>query len=142
MFGGDCCRPIACRRIARTVTMNGKQVTVIASAGARLSTVTSRKSWTPRAESVSGSSRMPPSCAASGPGRHASASAAARVAARRPAPGRNGEAGLARKTLLLRAGGIVGDLGETHRELAAAVALRLLELAAGDQPIADIQFDR
>ena len=42
MFGGACCRPTAVRKIDSTVTMNGKQVTITAIAGARLSTVTSK----------------------------------------------------------------------------------------------------
>lgn len=37
IFGGDCCRPMACLRMARTVMINGKQVTIMPMAGARLS---------------------------------------------------------------------------------------------------------
>jgi hypothetical protein len=44
MFGGACWTPIACRRIERTVTMKGKQVTMIARPGARERTVIKRKS--------------------------------------------------------------------------------------------------
>ena len=51
MFGGDCCRPIACRRIDKTVTINGKQVTITASPGTRLSTVISTISCTDRVAS-------------------------------------------------------------------------------------------
>ncbi|GGX38291.1 hypothetical protein GCM10007385_01380 [Tateyamaria omphalii] len=39
MFGGDCCNPIAWRRIDRTVTRNGKHVIIIARPGARLNKV-------------------------------------------------------------------------------------------------------
>ena len=48
MFGGACWTPIAWRRIESTVTMKGKQVTMIASPGASERTVISRKSWTVR----------------------------------------------------------------------------------------------
>ena len=48
MFGGAWATPIACRRIESTVTMKGKQVTMIARPGARLRSVTSRKSCTVR----------------------------------------------------------------------------------------------
>ena len=41
MLGGDCWSPMACLRIDRTVTMKGKQVTMTASPGAMLRTVTS-----------------------------------------------------------------------------------------------------
>jgi hypothetical protein len=48
MLGGDCCNPIACRKMASTVTMNGKLVTIIAIPGTRLRTVMSAKSCTDR----------------------------------------------------------------------------------------------
>ena len=48
MFGGDCCNPMPCRNIPKTVTMNGKQVNMIASAGTRLRTVNKTISWTER----------------------------------------------------------------------------------------------
>ena len=43
MFGGDCCSPIDWRRIDRTVTTNGKQVTMIAKPGASDRSVRPRK---------------------------------------------------------------------------------------------------
>ncbi len=52
MFGGACCRPIACLRIDRTVTTKGKHVTITARPGARLRTDSRRKSWTVRAVTV------------------------------------------------------------------------------------------
>lgn len=48
MFGGACCSPIPWRSSDSTVTMNGKQVTMIAIPGAKLRTVISRKSCTAR----------------------------------------------------------------------------------------------
>ena len=39
MFGGDCCNPMLCLRIDRTVTMKGKHVTVTTIPGATLNTV-------------------------------------------------------------------------------------------------------
>ena len=53
MFGGDCWRPMAERRMESTVTMKGKHVTVTASAGARLSSVTTMNSWMARSVRLS-----------------------------------------------------------------------------------------
>jgi len=44
MFGGAWGTPIACRMKENTMTMNGRHVTIIAMAGTRLSTDTSKNS--------------------------------------------------------------------------------------------------
>ena len=67
MFGGDCCSPIACLNMARTVTMNGKQVTMIAMPGTSDSTVIRIKSWTDLVVSdPSSPSEIDTSCASAG----------------------------------------------------------------------------
>src|SRR6056297_2736583 len=77
-FGGDCCSPMPCLRIERTVTMKGKQVIMIASPGARLKTVISRINWIVRADrDASSPNEMEISCAIAGPAAKAADAAAA-----------------------------------------------------------------
>ncbi len=66
MFGGACCTPIAWRKIDSTVTMNGKQVSIIASPGARLRTVSSTNSCTVRNDKESLPMSIERSCATAG----------------------------------------------------------------------------
>ena len=81
MFGGACCKPIPWRRIDRTVTMKGKQVTITASPGTTDSTVISSRSWIDRAASDSPSpSDSVRSCASAGSASRTSATA---ISARR-----------------------------------------------------------
>ena len=87
MLGGDCCKPMACLRIERTVTMKGKHVTMTASPGARLRTVTSaikRSDWP---VSVWSPRLRVRSCAAAGSAdrsRPHTRTAAARIITQRP----------------------------------------------------------
>ena len=79
MLGGAWLTPIAWRRIESTVTMNGKQVTMIASPGASESSVISTKSWTVRRLNDCPSPRsIEMSCAAAGSPRRTKRSPAAR----------------------------------------------------------------
>ena len=83
MFGGACCTPIAWRRIESTVTMNGKQVTMIARPGASESRVIRRKSWTVRRLNDWPSPRsMVTAWAWAGPARRSAASEQEQEAAR------------------------------------------------------------
>lgn len=67
MLGGDCCSPIACLKMAKTVTMNGKHVTMIAMPGTKDNTVIKIKSWTDLAvNDPSSPSEIETSCASTG----------------------------------------------------------------------------
>ena len=92
MFGGDCCRPMDWRRIDRTVTMNGKQVTMMAIPGASdsaviASTISTAFCPSPPATAPGSPGRPAMPCAIAGRAVRASATAV-NAAARRitPAP--------------------------------------------------------
>src|SRR5690606_6071090 len=128
-------------RIESTVTMKGKQVTMIASPGARLSSVSRISSCTVRRlNDCPLPKSIETSCADAGTGttsaatRSASASAAPAAISRRPAVRRP----VGRVSDVIRE---IGDLGQAHPEPARFVA-DLLQLAARDQPVSDVEFDR
>ncbi len=90
MLGGALCRPMPWRRIDRTVTMKGKQVTITARPGTTERTVMRSRSWTERAARLSPSPRssvMP--WAAAGSDRRRTAVPRRRSAARAVASARS-----------------------------------------------------
>ena len=128
MFGGDCCNPMAWRKIDSTVTMNGKQVIMIASPGTMLSSVIRMISCMLRAASdPSSPSEIEISWAAAGAANNASQAAMAdqiRIQTRRL----NGSQPV----------GQIGNLGQPHCKLPGVFAVKLLQFTARDELVAHV----